>query len=299
MNQTGITRGSYREGPCRLKRYQARWLSVIVIVLELSHIMDGVSLIKSTRTGVARVIFERDRERVSNGSAFLVGNGLLTNSHVIRGSDYDAVAIYFEDAIQDPGIHPIRLSRETIDESVVVESVAGDKDYALLRLEEPEFANRHTFELGSDSDVEIGEQVVFLGFPFGMAQLTCHMGYVSSKHELDGVRVLQIDGSVNGGNSGGPLLDLKTGRVIGIITRAVTGYIAEQFNELIRALGKNIEFLNGIGEVMQVGAFRATEIALATQVTMRKIAKNLRRSANVEIGYAYSVDYVKDRIGDS
>jgi len=261
--------------------------------------MDGVSLIKSTRSGIARVIFERDRERVSSGSAFLVANGLLTNSHVIRASDYDAVAIYFEDAIRDSEIEPIRLSRDTIDDAVVVESVENDKDFALLRLEEPEFANRHTFEFGSDVDVEIGEQVLFLAFPFGMAQLTSHMGYVSSKHELDGVRVLQIDGSVNGGNSGGPLLDLKTGRVIGIITRAVTGYIAEQFDELIHALGKNIEFLNGLGEVMQVGAFKATEIALASQVTMREIAKNLRRSANVGIGYAYSIDHVRDRIGKS
>ncbi len=261
--------------------------------------MDGVSLIKLTRSGIARVVFERDREQVSNGSAFLVGNGLLTNSHVIRASNYDAVAIYFEDAIQNPEIEPIRLSRDTIDKAVVDESPTNDKDFALLQLEEPEFANRHTFEFGSDADVEIGEQVLFLGFPFGMAQLTCHMGYVSSKHKRDGVRVLQIDGSVNGGNSGGPLLDLKTGRVIGIITRASTGYIAEQFDELIRALGKNIELLNGLGEVMQVGEFKATEIALASQVTMREIAMNLRRSSNVGIGYAYSIDHLKHRIGDS
>lgn len=260
--------------------------------------MDGVSLIKNVRSGVARVIFERDRERVSSGSAFLVRNGLLTNSHVIRVAEYDAVAIYSEDAIHDSAIEPIRLSRETIDKSVLVESIEGDKDYALLRIEEPEFANRYTFELGSDSSVEIGEQVLFLGFPFGMTQLTCHMGYVSSKHELDGVRILQIDGSVNGGNSGGPLLDLKTGRVIGIITRAVTGYIAEQFDELIRQLGKNIEFLNGIGEVMQVNNFRATEIATATQVAIREIAKNLRHSANVGIGYAYSIDYIQGRLNN-
>ena len=125
------------------------------------------------------------------------------------------------------------------------------------------------------------------------------MGYVSSIHELDGVRVLQIDGSVNGGNSGGPLLNLKDGRVVGIITRSVQGYIAEQFDELILALGKNIEFLNGIGEVMQVGSFRATEIAIASQIAMREIAKNLRRSANVGIGYAYAIDYLRERIAGS
>lgn len=261
--------------------------------------MDTVSLIQKVRTGVARVVFERGGDRVSNGTAFLVKDGLITNSHVIRGSAYDAVAIYFEDAIRDDAVEPIRLLRDTIDDAVVVESVTADKDYALLRLNEPEFAGRHVFEFGDSSSVEVGEQVAFLGFPFGMPQLSSHMGYVSSIHELDGVRVLQIDGSVNGGNSGGPLLNLNDGRVVGIITRSVKGYIAEQFDELILALGKNIEFLDGIGEVMQVGNFRATEIAIASQIAMREIAINLRRSANVGIGYAYAIDYVKDRIAAS
>jgi hypothetical protein len=48
---------------------------------------------------------------------------------------------------------------------------------------------------------------------------------------------------VNSGNSGGPLIDLKTGKVAGIITRAETGLLREQFDRLLQALKDNQRIL--------------------------------------------------------
>ena len=152
------------------------------------------------------------------------------------------------------------------------------------------------FEFTNSADLSAGQQVLFLGFPFGMSQLTCHLGYVSSMHTRNGVDIIQIDGSVNGGNSGGPLLDLRSGKVVGIVTRAVTGFIAEQFDQMISALRKNQEALSRGHTLLKVGGIDPIQAIRASHAAMEQIARNLRSSANVGIGYAYSSNYVRDRI---
>lgn len=258
--------------------------------------MNSIDLIAQVRSGIAQVSVERDRERVGSGSAFLVHGGLVTNSHVIRPARIDAICIRFEDTDPDDASSYIRLLPETCYKAIAAESPENDKDYAFLQLSESEFGGRHLFEFTNSADLSAGQQVLFLGFPFGMSQLTCHLGYISSMHTRNGVDIIQIDGSVNGGNSGGPLLDLRSGKVVGIVTRAVTGFIAEQFDQLISALRKNQEALSQGHTLIKVGGIDPIQAIRASQAAMEQIARNLRSSANVGIGYAYSSNYVRDRI---
>jgi serine protease Do len=73
-------------------------------------------------------------------------------------------------------------------------------------------------ELGDSDTLEIGEWVMAIGNPFGLAQ-TVTVGIVSAKGRVIGSGpyddFIQTDASINPGNSGGPLLDIN-GQVIGI-----------------------------------------------------------------------------------
>ncbi|MFW6116563.1 MAG: S1 family peptidase [bacterium] len=256
--------------------------------------MDPIDLIAQVRSGVAQLSLERGRTPIGRGSGFLVEQGLLTNSHNIRGQPIDAVAVRFADTDPDD---PDSYTRLVPDDCLVAESPEGQRDYACLRLEPSEFDDRHVFEFSSSSDpLSVGEQVLFLGFPFGMPQMTAHIGYVSSLHTSDGIDIIQLDGSVNGGNSGGPLLDLETGTVGGIITKAVTGLIERQFNQLMAALRRNREACEQASSVITIGAIDPIQAIGASQAAMERIARDLHRSANVGIGYAYSARYARDAL---
>jgi putative serine protease PepD len=81
--------------------------------------------------------------------------------------------------------------------------------------------------LGESSDVRVGDNVLAVGSPLGLAG-TVTAGIISAvdrKVELGGagqeIRALQTDASINPGNSGGPLVDLK-GRVVGVNTAIAT-----------------------------------------------------------------------------
>jgi S1-C subfamily serine protease len=257
--------------------------------------MSMIDLISSVRSGLVQIHVEKSGNIDGLGSGFLIEGGIATNSHVIRPGNVDAILFRMADTDPEDQANYIRMLPEACYQAVVVESPKSERDFAYLQLDEVEFEGRHRFEFDSEYEVAVGEQVVFLGFPFGMSQLTAHSGYISSLFERRGVEIFQIDGSVNGGNSGGPLLNLQ-GKVIGIVTRAVTGLIEEQFKNLIEALRSNQQALQRSQVVMRVGGVDPIDAIRASQAAMERIAVDLWRSANVGIGYAYSCKYIVDHI---
>ncbi|HJW33701.1 MAG TPA: trypsin-like peptidase domain-containing protein [Holophagaceae bacterium] len=99
---------------------------------------------------------------------------------------------------------------------------AGDKDLAVLKIQEPPSKLR-PIPLGSSGDLQVGQGVLAIGNPFGLDQ-TLTTGVVSALgraiqspegREIRGV--IQTDAAINPGNSGGPLLD-TAGRLIGVNT---------------------------------------------------------------------------------
>ena len=162
--------------------------------------MNTIKLIEKVRSGVAEIAVERNRQALGTGSAFLINGGLITNSHVIKPpSQIDAIRIRFESSDE-----PIRFLPNDLYNVTLVESPQSELDYAFIKLDEEEFRGRYRFNLGDKESIKVGQNILFLGYPFGMPQLTAHMGYVSSIHDQRGRELIQIDGSVNGGNSGGP-----------------------------------------------------------------------------------------------
>lgn len=255
--------------------------------------MDLAELFESVQSGVAQVVIERNRERLTAGTAFLVPGGIVTNAHVVAGAA-EVVALRFADMNDD---ELIRWSMDDFSALKRYESSPSDWDVTYVELNEPEFEGRHRFAFADSRSARVGEMLAFLGYPFQMANLTCHVGYVSSAFVSNGVSIIQLDASVNGGNSGGPLIDPQTGLVVGIVTRAHVGFVAEQFDQLIGALRSNVELLSRPqGAQIVVGGFDPVQAIRYSLAVMTEIAENLRRSANVGIGFAFSSDHVRSKI---
>ena len=143
--------------------------------------------------------------RESLGSGVIVADDgtILTNLHVIlRGSR----------------IHVTLADEREFDATLV--GADADSDLAVLRVKAggalPHIA------LGSSRDLMIGETVIAIGNPFGLAH-TVTSGVVSAigrslhDEERTFTDLIQTDASSNPGNSGGPLLNIR-GQLVGINT---------------------------------------------------------------------------------
>ena len=151
-------------------------------------------------------------ESESSGSGIIIGKTdtellMVTNNHVVSGA-------------QD-------LSVGFVDESVaeaVVKGTDADHDIAVIAvklsdLSEDTLSAIKVIEIGSSSNLEVGEQVVAIGNALGYGQ-SVTTGIVSALNRevtIDNTAntLIQTDAAINPGNSGGALLNMS-GQLVGI-----------------------------------------------------------------------------------
>ena len=154
------------------------------------------------------IIFYNDENQV----------GIVTNNHVIDNAE----SIYV--TLSDDVTVPAKVIGTQAESDLAVISV----DWADLKKEGVTDISVATF--GDSSKLEVGESVIAIGNAMGMG-LSATDGMISMTEQkivVDGTElpVLQTSAAINGGNSGGPLVN-STGEVIGINTAKYNSSMAE------------------------------------------------------------------------
>ena len=174
------------------------------VIGALERVAPAVTFIE-----VARRPARGRRERMGSGSGFLFtpDGYLLTNSHVVDGSDRVIVRLH--------------------DEAGTAADLVGsdpDSDLAVLRIGST--GALPFVEFGDSSALRVGQVAIAIGNPLGYSK-SVTTGVVSAlgrtlrassgrlMHD-----VIQTDAALNPGNSGGPLVDSR-GRVIGVNTAMI------------------------------------------------------------------------------
>ncbi len=141
---------------------------------------------------------------IGSGVIYHSAGWILTNRHVVEGSDSLAVELN-DGRILDGSVYGI----DTLTDLAIVK-VGG--------------TGLPTAALGDSSALKVGQLVIAIGSPLGTYSNSVTSGIVSAKGrsiQADGnqnlTNLIQTDAAINPGNSGGPLLD-GGGNVVGINT---------------------------------------------------------------------------------
>ena len=161
-----------------------------------------VTLVAKARSGVVKI--EVDACGIQEiGTGFLVGSRLVaTVEHVVGGASSIT----------------LKQGGKTVATGTVIGQDSA-RDVALIRASSP---IRGTVLRLAPRAPQLGESVAGLGFPFALP-LTVTKGSVSGLGRtvpINGVnrrQMVQTDAAVNEGNSGGPLISIENGDVIGLV----------------------------------------------------------------------------------
>lgn len=147
---------------------------------------------------------EQRGPRMGQGSGFVISPDgyILTNNHVVK--DAEKITVLFSDGRELPG---------------TIIGTDPNTDIALVKVEGQNFDH---LNLGDSDHIEVGELVMAIGSPLRF-QSTITVGVISAKGRAGlGVvpieNFIQTDAAINMGNSGGCLISLADGEVIGMNT---------------------------------------------------------------------------------
>ncbi|MBU7593185.1 S1C family serine protease [Metabacillus halosaccharovorans] len=193
------------------------------------------------------------------GSGFLYNHkgDIITNAHVISGAKQ--VKIRTTDAMGFDG-EVIGISTET--------------DVAVVRVSGLE--NVEPLKLAPNTSLELGDEILALGSPLGF-QNTVTTGIISgTDRELDVEPykyddVYQISAPIAPGNSGGPLIDRRTGSVVGINSARIEqgsigfslpiGTVLPLVNSWSETPMKNLPVVEAVDEVEEIDENKIIETA--------------------------------------
>lgn len=143
---------------------------------------------------------------------------VLTNEHVVAREGLAGTAS-FEIVVERPKLH--RLAAR-----VVFEGHVPEEDLALLVVEGEKLA---PVEIASESQVDVGDDVVVVGAPYGRS-LSVSSGIVSQIETDDQdsrvQRSMKTDAPIGYGASGGGVFELPSGRLCGLVEGYRTAKVA-------------------------------------------------------------------------
>ncbi len=206
---------------------------LLAFKVQAADLVDTIARIKPSIVAVGTIEKLSNPSIVIRGTGFVVGNGrqVVTNAHVVEGAvalESDAHIAVFSGSADEP-------------ETRLADVVARDSahDVVILRIQGTPLP---ALVLGDAATVREGQQYAFTGFPLGMMNglfPVTHRGSVSAitpiavpantGNELSSAqirllrhssfKVFQLDATAYPGNSGSPLYDPSSGKVVGVVNK--------------------------------------------------------------------------------
>lgn len=220
----------------------------------------------------------------SKGTGFVIGDQLVaTCFHVAAAITVNGANVSFTPYSDLQVTFP---SGEKIPATLVSVPTQTDlspltSDFALLKLSKKPSKAYSQVILGESTEFpQVGEEVVFSGYPLASPGMVTHRGMVSG-HD-DNVSVIFIQASINKGNSGGAVLNTE-GHVVGIVSMREGG-----ISKGLQDLQVNIEKTSAEGSVkfMGVDPLQSTKAIIQT----------IDQYISTGIGYARSVRFIREYI---
>lgn len=183
------------------------------------------------------------QQEVGAGTGFIISTDgmIITNRHVVEDATASYTALFNDGSKKEAKV----LAKDTL------------LDIAFLKVDGTDYK---PLNLGSSTDLKPGQTVIAIGNALGEFSNTVSRGVISGLNRsiqatdqqggnaetLSGV--IQTDASINFGNSGGPLLDIK-GNVIGVnVARSDSGDNIG-FSIPIDTVKNLVEMLNTTGKI--------------------------------------------------
>ncbi len=245
---------------------------------------DLPTLIEQSQRSVVRLVvvgIDATKKPVTRvvGSGFVVAPGKIATSAHILTKLPKGILLFLVPASQE---------QFDVKQNVAeVNTINTQHDLALLEC--PALIQLPSLTLGETKDVRLGEQALILGFPLSDPTLTATRGMVAAKskkrlieNDPTVTEMLKLDASINVGNSGGPIIHIPSGKVIGIVS-AKEGSLSKRLQAFRKKKSKAAMSIGGDDPIKLI----------------KETLNDMERNLQLGLGYGVNVEYLKTMLNRS
>lgn len=251
------------------------------------------NLWNSCHAAVCQLRFFNERGvLVDSLTGFKVNECLITSQYAFYIEKAFKVEIAFvaSDANTPTALMRIPYNEFVNDMRIGVISNLGQ--YAIFNIDFPRFKNIPSLKLSAQRDFSIGASVATLSYNFGGTNLALKTGILSSVYaNKEGQRFIQYDGILTNGNSGSPLIDLKTKEVIGIACRRNTPLV-NAYHQLMDIISANLVELKKVEEIVRFGEVDPIQVLIANQNQLKQLASLIYKYTGCGVANAITLDNI-------
>lgn len=227
--------------------------------------------------------------KLTSLSGFKVNGNIVTDELIYKVQKCEEVTFQF---VKDDGYSLGRMIRMPFTEfSERVNRVAEyeGEGYAIIDFEDLDIADIPSLKLDTDQACCIGQEIIVIGHHSDQENVSLRKGIVSSffKTSKD-KKLIQFDSFIKQGNSGSPLINVNTGKVIGVVGYRLSP-ITKTYETFKNIIEENLLLLKKSEGKMNILDIDPIQVLIANQNQLKQMNKEFYRLASMSYGYAHPV----------
>ena len=236
---------------------------------------------RKSRNSVCVLRFYNEKGTLADTlSGFKVNNSLVTAEDAFFVKKATKVVVSFCSDSSDSPMASLEIPYNEFVADFGVGLKRNGEGYAVFNIDLPEFEDVPSLQFASCAEAPIGSELLFIGYQEGLPCQFMKRVFVTSSFRNTFDRLtLVLDGNFGYGNSGGPVIDPQTGKVLGIVNRRITA-AAKCFDRLVGTINDNIGMLKQIEGRFVLDKVDPVQVLIVNQNQLKFLSKNIYQHSN-------------------
>lgn len=252
-----------------------------------------------SHASVCKLSFINERGVIIDSlTGFKVNNSLITSEFAFYITKAKEVNIRFVGADANTVCASINIDYNEFITDLKIGYSNNNADYAIFKIDFPEFKAIPSLNLSLSKKFCIGKQVAILGYNCDNNNLSLKAATISSfTKNSKGINYMVIDGLSSVGNSGSPVIDIETNQVVAIISKRSSS-AATEYKKIHDVIASNLNELKQIKGSMNLGGIDPIQIIIANQNQIKLLANNLYKHTASSTTHAILLDNIISYFND-
>lgn len=236
--------------------------------------------------------YGKTNSKILGLTGFRVDDLIVTDDEMYSLEDYTEAKIRF---YEDDGVKifkELAFSRGEFESLLPPKSNFENLGIVFFSIDKELLEGTSDLDLCVNCYASIGKDAFTISYQPEQNNIGLNSALISSNYiNGRGLSFLQFDGTVRSGASGSPLIDNKSGKVLGIISNKELK-IFKTYRELLKTVDKNLKVLEKVKDKWFIEEVDPVQVLIVNQNQIKHLSKEIFSNFAVKSGYALDVSHL-------